>query len=278
VHLASCSRGLGGLVLVFVTCACLAQQPAAIFADQCGGCHTIGGGGAAGPDLKGVAERHPRSWLIKFIRDPQALIAAKDPEAVAAQKQFPGMDMPGFPDLTETQIAALVDYIAQPPGGAAPASAPAAEVPFAATPEAIAAGRRLFMGEQRLVNGGASCVSCHTAAGVGQLGGGRLGPDLSLSFDKLGKAKGLASWLSATPTPVMAAAFKKNPLTRDEVFALTAFFQDAGASSQPQTQARPTFLALAAGLTVIAFVAIGGTRRNRLRRVRENLLRKRGGE
>ncbi len=36
-------------------------------------------------------------------------------------------------------------------------------------------GRALFSGEKRFTNGGPPCISCHSA-GVGELGGGILGP------------------------------------------------------------------------------------------------------
>lgn len=38
-------------------------------------------------------------------------------------------------------------------------------------------GQRLFTGEQPFENGGPACIACHTAAGLGPLGGGTMGPD-----------------------------------------------------------------------------------------------------
>ena len=263
-------RALGWIWLVF-GCAAVAQQPAAVFADQCAGCHSIGGGDGAGPDLKGVGERHPRAWLLKMIQDPHALIAAQDPTAIALQQRFSGMEMPGFANLSTAQDEALLDYIAQQAGatGASPAAEPAQ---VTNDPQAIATGRQLFLGERRLVGGGAACISCHTARVIGGLGGGHLGPDLSVVFDRLGKAKGLSGWLGATPTPIMAASYKKNPLTPDEISALTAFFQDASTAKDASSPVkRWKFVALAAGCTLLGFVVIGGAWRKRLRGVRETL-------
>jgi mono/diheme cytochrome c family protein len=262
------------LVLAVASCSAFAQQPAAIFADQCSGCHTIGGGVAVGPDLKGVTERRQRTWLRKFIHNSAAVVAAKDPTAVALQKQFGGMEMPAFPEISAAQDEALLDYIAEQSTAAPPVQAPAQVV---IDPQAIAVGRQLFMGERRLVRGGAACISCHTARGIGGLGGGRLGPDLSLSYERLGKAQGMTGWLSATPTPIMAVTFKKNALTQDEVAALTAFFSDVALGGIANDSGRYKLLALAGGCTLLGFVAIGGAWRNRLRGVRERLVRK-GGE
>src|SRR6266496_3769210 len=124
--------------IIFVSCTSLAQQPAAIFTDQCSGCHSIGGGAGAGPDLKGVGERRERAWLIEFIHDPQALIAAKNPTALGPQKEFAGMDMPGFPELTVAQREALLEYIAQQSGSTS--VPPPAEVKVVADPQRIASG------------------------------------------------------------------------------------------------------------------------------------------
>ena len=256
-------------VLAFGSIA-VAQQPAALFADQCAGCHSIGGGDGAGPDLKGIAGRRQRAWLVKFIQDPHALIAAKDPTAVALQQQFSGMEMPGFANISAAQAEALLDYIAQQAGSAAPQTPE--PVQLAADPQAIAIGRQLFLGERRLAHGGAACMSCHTATVIGGLGGGHLGPDLSLVFDRLGKAKGLSGWLGATPTPMMAATYKKNPLTPDEISALTAFFQDASTAKDKHRAERLRFVALAAGCTALCFVVMGAAWRKRLRGVREKLV------
>src|SRR3989337_709452 len=46
------------------------------------------------------------------------------------------------------------------------------------------AGRALFTGARRLENGGPACMSCHSVAGLGALGGGALGPDLTLAYNK----------------------------------------------------------------------------------------------
>ena len=260
------------LVLV-VGSAAFAQPPATIFAEQCSGCHTIGGGPGAGPDLKDVAARRSRAWLLQIIRNPQRLVAAKDPAFMALRNEFAGMEMPAFPDVTNAEAGALLDYIAQQSGTM---SRPPEPQP-ASHPQSLDTGKRLFTGERRLARGGAPCVSCHTVRGIGGLGGGRLGPDLTRSFERLGKAKGMAGWLSVTPTPVIATAYKRNALSPDEIGALTAFVQQASTAGIDGGQdARLLFIGLAAGCTLLGLVAIGGTWRKRLRGVRENLESQRG--
>ncbi len=253
---------LGVFLLVIVSCAAPAQQPSAMFNDQCSGCHTIGDGAGAGPDLNGVGERRERAWLIKFIQHPESFFAAKDATALALRKEFTDVEMPGFPDVTMEQAGALLDYIDQQ-SRPAPVSA---NNQVSLNPQAAAVGNQLFMGERRLAGNGPACMSCHTVRGVSGFGGGGLGPDLTLSYERLGKAKGLSSWLRVTPTPVMAVVYKKTPLTPDEVVAVVAFLEGAStASPQRGRHGRLKFVAIAGGCTLLGFVAIGGVWRKRLR-------------
>lgn len=273
MHFLCPARSFCALVVLLLSCTAFSQQPAAFFAEQCSGCHTIGGGAGAGPDLKGVGERRERAWLIKFIHDPQAVLAGKDPSAVALQKEFAGIEMPAFPDIPNAQAEALLDYIAHESGAAAPLP----DAQPVADAQTIGAGQQLFMGDRRLARGGAACISCHTVRGIGGLGGGRLGPDLTRSFERLGGGKGISAWLGATPTPVMAAAYKRNPLTPEEIAAVSSFLQQAGnAGAAGNRDGRLKFIALAVGCTLLGFVAIGGTWRRRLRSIREHLVSRRG--
>jgi len=46
-----------------------------LFASRgCIGCHTIGGGRLAGPDLEGVTERRERDWIFAMIINPDSMI------------------------------------------------------------------------------------------------------------------------------------------------------------------------------------------------------------
>ena len=63
--------------------------------------------------------------------------------------------------------------------------------------------------------------------GVGALGGGKLGPDLTLVYERLQGRKGLGTWLSAPATPTMQTVFRTAALASDELDPLLAFFEDA---------------------------------------------------
>jgi mono/diheme cytochrome c family protein len=263
---------LPAVVLFFVVSAGAQDKAAKYFDENCSACHSIGAGALAGPDLKGVTERRQRAWLIKFIQNPDALIVAGDPIAKQLEKEAQGMEMPAF-HISNVQVEEVLDYIARQ---SAQAAAPV-EAVVTVDPQAAGAGREFFQGERKLASGGPACIACHTARGAEGLGGGALGPDLSLSYERLGKTKGLSGWLSATPTPIMTATYKTRPLRPQEIAAVTAFLQQAGTGGNAAGDTgRRKFLGAAGGCTLLALVMIGGAWRNRLRGVRDRLTPKRG--
>jgi protein SCO1 len=86
------------------------QAGEALFTKLCAGCHTIGRGDRAGPDLSGVTQRRERAWLTEFIGNPAKVRARKDPVTVALAAKFPGVRMP-FLGLSETDAGDLISYI-----------------------------------------------------------------------------------------------------------------------------------------------------------------------
>jgi protein SCO1/2 len=82
----------------------------ALFKKMCAPCHTIGGGDHVGPDLRGVADRRDRAWLLDFIINPAKVLARKDPDAIALAASFPRVRMP-FMGLVENDAADLIAYL-----------------------------------------------------------------------------------------------------------------------------------------------------------------------
>jgi protein SCO1/2 len=88
----------------------LGDQPGqALFKKMCAPCHTIGGGDRVGPDLRGVADRRDRAWLLDFISNPAKVLARKDPDALAIAAKFP-VRMP-FMGLVENDASDLIAYL-----------------------------------------------------------------------------------------------------------------------------------------------------------------------
>ena len=267
--------GRKGAVLVFVALLLLvsaagtqaappAQSPEeghAIFEQKCKACHTIGGGKLVGPDLKGVTQRRSRDWLRQWILAPDKMLAQKDPIATKLLKQYNNVQMPNL-GLSEAEVDTILAFLEHEAGGPeaeaehkagqAPAPAPAAA---ALPPGDPVIGKALFTGSMRFQNGGPPCMACHSIAGIGALGGGALGPDLTPAFNKYNGAAGLAAFLSGVPTPTMNAIWSQNPLTPQERANVIAFLKEASVSQRaPQALGRLAILAVI-GLIVLLVLA-----------------------
>lgn len=193
---------------------------AGVFSTRCSSCHTFGKGDKVGPDLKGVTARRERSWLMGWIRSSGGMIKSADPTARGLFKKYGGQRMPDF-DLPVEQVAALLDYLAS--GG--PDADAQAQVRDAAnaTPEELRLGEQLFVGAVALASGGTACVSCHTVASRGALGG-TLGPDLTSAYAKY-RDRGLYQYLLRACLPRSPLVNGRSALTEAESLALRAFLR-----------------------------------------------------
>ena len=252
-----------------------AQDAAEIFLRSCASCHTIGGGRLTGPDLKGVEDRRDRQWIIDFVLDPAAKIASGDPVALQLQQEARSVVMPKISGLNRAQVEAILELIKTE--GANPDSrfkgAQVSDRPF--TPADVAQGQAIFMGTMKLTNGGAACMSCHTVSGIGGLGGGRLGPDLTKVYERLQGRKNLSSWLFAPATTTMQPVFNQHPLTSDEILPLVALFESSAKSGEQASDVGLVyFFLLALGGTCLGLVFFETTWKHRLRTVRQALIQK----
>ncbi|MFC7536508.1 SCO family protein [Sphingomonas sp. GCM10030256] len=84
-----------------------------LFMTRCSACHSLGGGdGRLGPDLAGVTDKRPRTWLMRRIKEPDKMRAAKDPATMAVAAKYPNMAMPNL-KLSDTEVADIIGYLAQ---------------------------------------------------------------------------------------------------------------------------------------------------------------------
>ena len=231
-----------------------------IFQEKCVACHTIGKGPLVGPDLKGVTERRPREWLEQWIAAPDAMLAKKDPYATDLLHQFHDVPMPN-PGLSSSDVDCRPRLSGNCGGAAAPATEAASAPAVQGNPEV---GKDLFTGVVRFHNGGPPCMACHSAGGIGALGGGQLGPDLTTVVSRYGGAAAVDAFVAGTPTPTMKAVWSKNPLTTEERANVVSFLAQAGVSERP-AQAIWQLGGLAVLGAVILLVIAGFRWRNRLR-------------
>jgi mono/diheme cytochrome c family protein len=250
-----------------------AQQPAVFFRQNCMSCHTIGGGRITGPDLKDVTQRKDRAWLEKFVQNPKAAIDAGDPYALQLQQEARGVLMPTVPGINPDVARALIDFIeaeSKLPRSQF-AGATISDRPLTATDVAI--GRQLFFGTRPLANGGPACSSCHTLGTFTGLGGGRLGPDLTRVYERLGGRKAVGMWLSAPATPTMQAVFRKSAIQPDEILPLLAVMEDAGKQGREADQSSLLkFFLIGFGGMVAGLAILERLWRGRLRAVRSPLV------
>jgi len=234
-----------------------AQAGQQIFQEKCVACHTVGKGALVGPDLKGVTTRRPREWLEQWIAAPEAMIAKKDPYATGLLHQFHDVQMPN-PGLSTSDINAVLAYLET--AGQAGTTEPAATAPAVQGNAEI--GKDQFTGVVRFQNGGPPCMACHSVGGIGALGGGQLGPDLTAVVSRYGGAAAVDAFVAGTPTPTMKAVWSKNPLTTEERANVVSFLTQAGVSERP-AQAIWQLAGLAVLGLVILLVIAGLRWRNR---------------
>ncbi|MGC2809024.1 MAG: cytochrome c [Bradyrhizobium sp.] len=232
----------------------------------CAACHTIGKGPLVGPDLQGVTTRRPHDWLEQWITAPDAVLAKKDPYAVNLLHQFHDVEMPNL-GLSKPDVDNILAYLeTAASGAAAQSSAPATETAskpaVQGNPET---GKDLFTGVVRYQNGGPPCMACHSTGGIGALGGGQLGPDLTTVVARLGGAAGVDAFVAGTPTPTMKAVWSQHPLTTEERANVVSFLAGQAGLSQRPAEAIWQLVALTV-LGVVILLAIAGFRwRNRLK-------------
>jgi len=202
-----------------------------VFQNNCAACHTVGKGALVGPDLKGVTTRRPHEWLEQWISAPDAMLAKKDPYATNLLHQFHDVEMPNL-GLSAADVDAVIAYLAT--GGAGGSAASATEA--ASAPAVLGnaeAGKELFTGVKRYANGGPPCMACHSAGGIGSLGGGQLAPDLTSVVSRFGGASAVDAFVAGTPTPTMKAVWSKQPLTPQERANVVAFLSQAAVTERP---------------------------------------------
>jgi cytochrome c len=97
-----------------------AQDGRTIFQTNCASCHKLDGT-LTGPGLRGVEDRWngDRSKIHQWVHNPGAY-QAKDPYAAGLVKQYPVL-MTAFPQLSDKEIDAVLDYIKNAPLPGTPA-------------------------------------------------------------------------------------------------------------------------------------------------------------
>jgi cytochrome oxidase Cu insertion factor (SCO1/SenC/PrrC family) len=84
-----------------------------LFRHRCQSCHTIGstsGDRPLGPDLQDVVKRRDAKWLSRWLREPNRMIAEKDPIALELLARYK-IPMPNI-SLDDHDVRLLVEFMA----------------------------------------------------------------------------------------------------------------------------------------------------------------------
>ena len=275
---------VAGLLIFFATLTgatrTQAQDDGAkLFETRCYSCHNIGGGDKQGPDLKGETERQSRECIEEFVNSPTAM-SRKDPVAAELFKKFSPTIMPDQ-TLTPAELDSIITLIKNLTSKNENFVPSGAKLSRAIVPADIIAGKELFTGQIHLANGAPSCNSCHSVNGVGALGGGTLGPDLTAANIKYRDPE-LISILQSPNFPTMNTIFANHKLTDEEVVQLFAYLQNAKQvypeASVVPTQAAattdPRFLVLGFGAATLVLIGLNVFWRKRSHGVRKEMVRR----
>ncbi|HEX8561826.1 MAG TPA: c-type cytochrome [Flavobacterium sp.] len=85
----------------------------ALFNSNCAACHKLDGR-STGPALRGVADRHARTWIYEWVRNSSAMVKSGDPEAVKVFEENNRQVMTAFPQLSNADIDNIMAYTSQP--------------------------------------------------------------------------------------------------------------------------------------------------------------------
>jgi mono/diheme cytochrome c family protein len=234
-----------------------APGAAEFFGQNCAGCHTIGAGSLTGPDLKNVTTRKDRDWLISYLQNPKAAFDSGDEYALHLLAEARGVVMPKPFGMNREKAESVLEMIEAESKleKSQFAGPPVSDAPF--KPGNAERGRELFIGKELLTNGGPSCVTCHTAYGLGRQEGGKLGPELTKAYERLGGRASLTARLWAPATPTMQPVYKNHPLELDEVMCLVAYLEQEAKEGVEQSSAPPLkFFMMGLGGTVLLLAAL----------------------
>ena len=83
-----------------------------LFKANCTSCHAINEK-VIGPALKDVYKRHKEEWLLKWVKNSQAMVQSGDPVAVQLFNDNNKVPMLSFETMKDGQIKSIIEYIKQ---------------------------------------------------------------------------------------------------------------------------------------------------------------------
>jgi len=82
-----------------------------LFKNNCASCHNPGDQVVVGPGLKGIQQRRDLAWLVKWIKNPNGVIASDDQYAVDLYNKYGKAQMTAFPAYGEKEVKDILAYV-----------------------------------------------------------------------------------------------------------------------------------------------------------------------
>jgi protein SCO1/2 len=82
-----------------------------LFRSRCDVCHSMGRQDGLGPGLAGVTEKRNSAWLARWLKEPDRMLAEKDPLAMQLFERYNRLPMPNL-RLSDSEVNALMQYMA----------------------------------------------------------------------------------------------------------------------------------------------------------------------
>lgn len=122
---------LPAILFALFSLSTFAQDGEALFKSNCSACHAVKEK-LIGPALAGMEKRNNEEWLMKWIRNSQAMVKAGDPYGVKIFNEYNKVAMTSF-NLKDEEIKAIIGYVKtvaeapEPVAATGPAGAPIQE-------------------------------------------------------------------------------------------------------------------------------------------------------
>lgn len=244
-----------------------AEEPGKLFQTKCASCHTVGKGQLVGPDLvtvknwesdklsaavsrmqsmAGPLSQEEIDTLTNFLKTSNSPEA--DPISAVDQKKDVSSSDSDKLDDTESKTGSLENI-----QGEETSSDGKVRQALIGTLEE---GEKLFTGQKAFVNGGMSCLACHSSSD----GHGALGPSLTKIGDKMNEAA-LVTACRLTPYKVMKAAYEKHPIIDQEAADLAKYLVSTKSKIRAESQPFVPY-GFAGALVLVLSIAIGYHKRN----------------
>jgi protein SCO1/2 len=81
-----------------------------LFRFRCSACHNLGKDSGLGPGLADVTKKREHAWLKRWLKEPDKMLADKDPIAIDLYNRFNKVKMPNL-RLTDDDAESLILYL-----------------------------------------------------------------------------------------------------------------------------------------------------------------------